>query len=101
MRLITCLSFAGIKNVKSDTVHMCINDCNNLIGRDRLTYEVILIKSLGSPADLNKLVPSVESAYVLFRPRFRPRVPRLFLGDTITRATARVTSGACTRSCNP
>lgn len=80
---------------------MCINDCNNLIDRDRFIYEEILIKSLGSPADLNKLVPSVESAYVLFRPRFRPRVSRLFLGDTITRATARVTSGACTRSCNP
>lgn len=47
-----------------------MSDCNNLIGHDRLIYEEILIKSLGSPADLNKLVPSVESAYVLFRPGF-------------------------------
>lgn len=64
-----------------------MSDCNNLIGHDRLIYEEILIKSLGSPADLNKLVPSVESAYVLFRPGFVSASSRLFLGDTITRAT--------------
>lgn len=52
MRLTRYLSFAGIKSVKSDSVHMCINDCNNLIGRDRLTYEEILIKSLRVPSRL-------------------------------------------------
>lgn len=54
---------------------MCMSDCNNLIGHDRLAYEEILIKSLGSPADLNKLVPSAWGIRLcLISSRFRPRV---------------------------
>jgi len=53
--------------------------------------------------ELNKLVSSVQSAYISFRPGF-VRVSLLVYsigGYADMRAAARVTSGACTRSCNP
>lgn len=84
--------------IVNPTGHICMGDCNNLIGHNRLHKDCwTLIKSL----EPQRTWTNSFWAWNPLMSHFVPVSSASLVYFSKIHAAARVTSGACTRSCNP